>query len=482
MKDLFLKSLALTLTLAATSAQANANDSHVQLILDASGSMLQKLPDGQTRIASAKQVLKQFLTGISDKSGLNVGLRIYGAKMVAGDKCKDSKLAVPMQGINKAKLGQLIDSTQPTGSTPIVHSLLEAAKDFPKGASRKLIVLVTDGQESCGGKFAQVTQAFKNLGIKVDVRIIGIDLNKAAKQSFKGFGTLENVRNAAELGKALERATNTHTGNYKIKGPKSAPAGSNIKITWQGPNNQGDYVTIVKRGEKTGVYNKWAYTKNGNPLVIQTPNAPGEYELRYTNEKTSPNPILASYPITLTANKYGFKLPTRLGTADEISVQWRGPNNKGDYITVVPKGAKDGDYLHYVYTNNDHTATLRLPSKAGNYELRYATENTSVNALKNTLYSIPIRVVAHNYQIKSPARAKAGSHITIQYSGGKNNQDYITITPKDAAEGAYTDYFYTKDGKNSLKVPNKAGDYEIRWVNEGGKPVQTLHSVPLKVY
>lgn len=482
MKKIGLFSLTLTL-LSGTSAQAQAQQTYVQLILDASGSMTSKLPEGQTRMDAAKSVLTSFLNGVQPAAGLNVGLRVYGSGQSGStNQCTDSKLFTPMQGFQKAEMQARVNAAKPTGATPIVYSLLEAAKDFPADNSRKLIVLVTDGAESCGGKFSDVLAAFKQRGIEVDVRIIGLDLNDAAKKSFSGFGTFENVKSGAELGQALGRATApAQGGNYSVNGPKTAVAGSVISVGWKGPSNPGDYVTIVKKGEQLGVYNKWFYTKDGNPGQLQTPSEPGEYELRYSSEKASPNPTLASAPITLTASTYGLQLPAKLGTADEIQVQWKGPNNPGDYVTVVEKGAQDGTYWHYFYTKNGNPGKLRLPTVAGEYEVRYATENTSRNANKATLYTLPITVVANTYRITAPASAKPGSTINISYSGPKNNQDYITIVPTGSPDGAYKDYFYTKDNGKSLKVPAEAGEYEIRWVNEGGKPKETLHSIRISV-
>ncbi|TSA81165.1 VWA domain-containing protein, partial [Deinococcus detaillensis] len=259
---------------------------NIQLILDASGSMSGKLPDGQTRIASAQSTLTQFLSGLNADSGLNVGMRIYGAGLKAGQQCEDSVLVTPMKGFDKTALQAQVNAAKPKGATPIVYSLMQAAADFPKDNSQKVIVLVTDGEESCGGKLNDAVALFKKLGIDVDVRIIGIDLNEKARKSFECVGTFENARSGRELGEALNRATaSAQTGKYAVSGPKTAGAGSNIAIKWTGPNNEGDYVTIVPKGAPIGQYKDYFYTKNGNPGSLTVPLVAGEYELRYSSEK-----------------------------------------------------------------------------------------------------------------------------------------------------------------------------------------------------
>ena len=206
-RRLALRTLVLTLGLTSGLAQAQSA-THVQLILDASGSMFSRLPDGQSRINVAKDVLQSFIASLPEGNTLNVGLRIYGAQVASGAAaCTDSALVLPMKGLARAALQAQVAQTRPKGATPIAYSLQQAALDFPRDGSKKLIVLVTDGQESCGGKLGSVMDSFKKLGIEVDLRIIGIDLSEAAKKSFTGVGTFENVQSGAQLALALGRAT-----------------------------------------------------------------------------------------------------------------------------------------------------------------------------------------------------------------------------------------------------------------------------------
>lgn len=191
---------------AAVSAAAGAQ-THVEIILDASGSMYNKLADGRYRISAAKDVLRAFVENLPDQ-GLDVGLRIYGSELQsnADGSCRDSKLFVPMRGVDRAALLETLTKTRARGSTPIAYSLEQAARDFPAGVGRCAIILVTDGEEVCGGDLAASAARLEQLGCDLDLRIIGFDLSPEAIASFEGIGTFENATDAAALAAALDRA------------------------------------------------------------------------------------------------------------------------------------------------------------------------------------------------------------------------------------------------------------------------------------
>ena len=79
---------------AALAQTCNTADRSVLLILDASGSMNAKLPNGETRIAVAQRAIKGVAGLIPPQAQLS--LRMYGAQSAASQKnCQDTHLAVP---------------------------------------------------------------------------------------------------------------------------------------------------------------------------------------------------------------------------------------------------------------------------------------------------------------------------------------------------------------------------------------------------
>ncbi|WP_189002509.1 vWA domain-containing protein [Deinococcus roseus] len=539
---------------------------HVELILDASGSMYNKLPDGQSRIQAAKDVLNSFIGSLPEDPELNVGLRIYGAKTVAGTQgsCEDSELVLPIEGLNRAALQETVRKTTPKGATPIAFSLLKAAEDFSNDASKKLIVLVTDGQESCKGDLKAALDAFKKRGIDVDLRIVGIDLDERAVQSFQGLGTIENARSAGTLAAALGRAvetvaraedrtypitvqltrdgqpdpggsrvylTNTvertrkydlrptaQAGEYtatvpagsyeatvespgqerrvysginvnvgaenrfsfetrkldnKVKltlGSTTPLAGSKLEVQYSGAPELGEgWIALTTEDAAEGSYLNWEAAEGASGKVQFTvPEVIQAYVLRYhfPNPDGSLQTLGQSAPFTPRKAEVSVKVPAEVLSGQDFAVEWKGPANEGDYLTVVPENAPEGTYTQYFYAGPNAENQLPAPVEAGTFEVRY------ISGQGNTLASAPLKVKLDAYSVSGPSEAVAGSLITVGWKGGGANGDYVTVVRAGADDRAYTDYAYTKDKpdqKAELKTPVQPGEYEIRYNTERGK-------------
>jgi Ca-activated chloride channel family protein len=185
------------------------------------------------------------------------------------------------------------------------------------------------------------------------------------------------------------RAIVLKLATYALEAPTEAMAGSRIEVKWTGPGNPRDYITIVKKGAPVGSYTQYFYTRDGNPGQLQTSPEAGEYELRYSTEDKSPNPVLASRPIVLKGATYKLEAPAEAKAGSEILVKWTGPGGPRDYVTIVKKGAPVGSFTVYFYTRDGNPGKLKLPAQPGEYELRYSSEAVSPNP---TLFSLPIMV------------------------------------------------------------------------------------------
>ena len=87
-----------------------------------------------------------------------------------------------------------------------------------------------------------------------------------------------------------------------LQAPAEAVAGTSFAVTWKGPNNTHDYVTIVAKGAKEGVSGNYAYTaQRGNPAQVLAPIVPGDYELRYSTGQS--HATLATTAIRITPGK-----------------------------------------------------------------------------------------------------------------------------------------------------------------------------------
>jgi len=182
---------------------------NVEIILDASNSMWGQI-QGEAKIAIAKRVLEQIITGLPDE--MNVGLRLYGHRYGLNDRraCQDTELKVPIGRINKAHLVDIINTVQPKGKTPLVYSVLQAGNDFQDMKSAS-IILITDGIESCDGDINAIAPALKELGIELRVHIVGFDIKEAeARKELKSIansteGTYLDAEDSQELFSSLQQ-------------------------------------------------------------------------------------------------------------------------------------------------------------------------------------------------------------------------------------------------------------------------------------
>jgi hypothetical protein len=158
----------------------NTVDRSVLLILDASGSMNAKLPNGETRIAVAQRAVKGVASFIPGEAQLS--LRLYGSQSPRENKdCEDTKVAVPFApaSASGAPITAAVDGATAQGYTPIAYSLDQAAGDFPADAKERVIVLVSDGKETCKG---DPTVAAKALAAKgITVHTVGFIVDSAAR-------------------------------------------------------------------------------------------------------------------------------------------------------------------------------------------------------------------------------------------------------------------------------------------------------------
>ena len=164
----------------------NTANRSILLLLDGSGSMNAKLPNGETRIAVAKRAIK----GVSGfmPAQAQLSLRVYGAQSPTPQKnCQDTHVAVPF-GPADASTGAIaaaVDGVEAQGYTPISYSLDQAAKDFPTDAKERIIVLVSDGKETCKGDPVLAAKALAGKGITVHT--VGFIVDTAAR------GQLQNI-------------------------------------------------------------------------------------------------------------------------------------------------------------------------------------------------------------------------------------------------------------------------------------------------
>jgi hypothetical protein len=176
----------------------------VEFIVDGSGSMA-GIVAGQSKILSSKEAMHAILGGLPDTiSGADIGLRVYGHRSPkAKHDCQDTHLDVPLSGVNRAAVTKVLGGVVPTGYTPIALSLEAAAKDFRKDGDR-IVVLVTDGIESCGGDPCATSEQLVKAGAFQKPYVVGFAVSEEEKAKLTCIGTYLDAHSAADLQKLLD--------------------------------------------------------------------------------------------------------------------------------------------------------------------------------------------------------------------------------------------------------------------------------------
>lgn len=170
-----------------------------------------------------------------------------------------------------------------------------------------------------------------------------------------------------------------------LTAPEQVQAGSKVSVRWEGPDGRGDYISIDPPDAADNEYLHYSYTKARNPVTIQVPEAAGRYEIRY--HQGQKRTVLARVPLEVSANQATISGPPSVAGGAKLEVQWTGPENAGDYVTIVPAEAPARDHLDYRYTRHGSPGTLVAPLEPGAYELRYLTGMT-----RGILAQAPIEV------------------------------------------------------------------------------------------
>jgi Mg-chelatase subunit ChlD len=156
----------------------DAGPMNVLIMLDASYSMKEKIT-GEQKMECAKQVLENAMARIP--SDINVGLRVFGQQytQISELDCHSTALLVPMGTGNRRSIIEQVRQIKPYGLTPLTYALRNAAEDDFRGVKgRKIIILITDGVDTCGENPCAYIAMLPRFGIKIKVDVVGVDLHK----------------------------------------------------------------------------------------------------------------------------------------------------------------------------------------------------------------------------------------------------------------------------------------------------------------
>lgn len=159
----------------------NTDPMKIVVVVDSSGSMGQILSKNKSKMYYLKKLMKEFFKERWREKNL-IGLRIYSG--LTKDKCTDIRLAVPFSTNKIDLMEKEVASLNPLGMTPLHDSLVKAFEDVKDFKGPKRVVVVTDGQDTCGGDPCETVKKWKEQDLDLKFFVIALGL-KGDSDSFK---------------------------------------------------------------------------------------------------------------------------------------------------------------------------------------------------------------------------------------------------------------------------------------------------------
>ncbi len=180
------------------SLQTYAQTSQVTRILfvvDASRSMTQTW-ERSAKMVAARAVVNGIADSLNDDPNIQMAMRVYGHQSPQPlNDCEDSKLEIGFRTKNALSIKNRLDDIRPNGVTPIAYSMEQSLDDFGPDAKnyRNILILVSDGFESCGKNPCEVVQRMRNMGVITKSYVIGIGIDATEFTQFSCMGEFMNI-------------------------------------------------------------------------------------------------------------------------------------------------------------------------------------------------------------------------------------------------------------------------------------------------
>lgn len=243
-------------------AQTEEPPTSIAIIMDASGSMQALIESGRSRIAVARDEIIAVSSELSPD--VDASLWIYGHRLSQDDpvaSCLDIQEIIPLGTPDPAAFASIVSSVNAIGYTPIARTLGMVYSSLPS-TGRQIIVLMSDGEESCGGDPCEVAAELDARNIELRIHTIGFAADAETRAQLQCIaevtgGSYFEARDTEGLRQALRAATAPITGSiavvrsdgeiaagisFSVTNSAGEPAGT---VVGSGSFQPGDYTVTV---------------------------------------------------------------------------------------------------------------------------------------------------------------------------------------------------------------------------------------------
>ena len=489
-EDIRMKNTAIALSLLiGLSAVTTSTAEDVMIVYDGSNSMWGQI-DGIAKIETAREVMADLIETWPQST--NLGLMAYGHRR-EGD-CGDIELMIPPGPVDANSFLATVNGITPRGKTPLTDAVVEAAETLSFRDNPATVVLISDGIESCQADPCSIAAELEQQGIAFTTHVIGFDVAREDQRQLSCIaentgGTFVPAQDADELRNAMtqvqaviqtapepepqpEPEPEPEAPEQTVSAPATVTFGTEFTVTWGETINPRDWITIVPVGADEGDYLAFQRVQGDDSVEIRAPADPGLYEVRYVLDEGSKT--LASTPVEVVEAEQSVSAPGIVRAESTFEVSWSETVNPRDWVTIVPVGADEGDYLAFQRVQGNDSVELQAPADPGLYEVRYVLDEGS-----KTLASSPVEVVAADAPLDDgaglsvPASAAPGETISVSWSIAPEDADRrVTLAASDAPDFTWISaHPVGPETETDITLPAEPGQYEVRFLDLGRQEV-----------
>jgi hypothetical protein len=228
-----------------------------EFVVDLSGSM-NRFSSGRSLRSHAIDALNAALP-----DGSPYAVRVFGHRVPLNDRnrgCADTELLFPLGEHSREAVARRLSGLAAVGLTPLARSLGAVDQDLGSAVGKRIVVLLSDGADSCGGDPAAELERLQADGIEVIVNPIGLGVDKATRTQLAELASISGgkffeIEDPSELRSALSAALE-HVGvapkPRKLPGDLDGDRDAGESLTNALPVSPGDWLkgsVGAKRGE-----------------------------------------------------------------------------------------------------------------------------------------------------------------------------------------------------------------------------------------
>ncbi|QRY61014.1 VWA domain-containing protein [Gordonia sp. PDNC005] len=464
------------------------------LIIDASDSMLTADAPGP-RIDAARSAA----TGLVDSipAGSRLAVLAYGTGTGNAPKerragCRDVRVLIPLGSVDKDAARSAIAGVTPRGFTPIAESLKRAAEQLPTATSAS-IVLISDGEDTCGTPPCDVAKELKRSHPKLSISTVGFKTSGAASDQLRCVagstgGMFVGAANRAQLEARLLATQDENAQATVLNGPSFNGIELGEKIDGI-RREHGDFPTSSTRDGDLTVYHwhdcDWAFNTDGELVEIRPGSGTTTIDGIGSGSSVADATRFYGVPVSDTDNGDGtrtvvFDAGTADGTGYRATVQGEGA--AGRIVAIVACGCAAQPAAHTRLPDSPPQSGSCPTSMTGQTDVKHPQLGTvrvflvapgdsagsgcviSVTETGAVLPTIKVGVYNNSLSFYSPASDTTGNTF-VKYNPGRYDGVLILVpTPTGFADPGIDESGYT--GKflfyyAEAKGPGPDGRYVI---------------------